>query len=606
LCVASGIVLGLLVVPASAVATCGSTNGTSICVSVPDGQLSGDVPVTVTVNGSTSDIMEMIFQWGPSSTSTTQLLTDYEAPFGFTWRTDRYLDATQFLNVRVKRFNGSVGAPVSLQLTLENGNDTTVPQNPSDWMQLFEPRSFSGDPVIAAVGDGGDGTVRSDEVAASILASRAAVLLYLGDLAYERGTPAELDENFGRSAFEPGGGQAWGALTRFTRPTLGNHEVANLAAWRNYWHGRPDWETFVFGGVRYLNLNSECASVGGCGPQSAQYAFVQNVLSTNTHECVVAYWHRPVLSAVEDNTDMRAIWSLLADGGGDLVLNGHTHDMEAYAPLNGSLEAGEADAHMVELVSGAGGHYLTSDVDADPRSRWQATKVAGAVYLTAVGGATGAATDLTWEFRDRSGQIVTGTGGSGTGSVDCGDEPDPAAAIFSDDFSAGNFSRWSGVTNLTIDTTTGGIAAPSARAVANGTRAWAYRTLASTHADLCQAMRVNVASIGTTSVDLIRLRTAADGGVARVYVSPARTLWIRSDAAGLQLSSSRQLPSGWNTLELCATVGSPGTLSLALNGTTIAGPWTVGLGTTPIGRIQIGDTALKSWTANFDDVVVTS
>ena len=327
---ASGILLGLVVLPASAVDICGSSNGISMCVSAPDGQLSGDEPIAVTVNGPVSDIKEMIFQWGPSTSSTAQLLTDYEYPYGFTWRTNQYLDATQFLNVRVKRLDDSVGGPVSLQLTLENGNDTSIPQNPNDWEQLFQPRSFTGDPVIAAVGDGGDGTVRSNEVADSILGSQAALLLYLGDLAYERGTPAELDANFGRSAFEPGGGAGWGKLSRFTRPTLGNHEVVNLAAWRNYWHGRPDWESFVFGGVRFLNLNSECATVGGCGPQSAQYAFVQSVLSTNSQECVVAYWHRPVLSAVEDNAEMQPIWSLLAAGGGDLVLNGHTHDMEAY------------------------------------------------------------------------------------------------------------------------------------------------------------------------------------------------------------------------------------------------------------------------------------
>jgi hypothetical protein len=38
----------------------------------------------------------------------------------------------------------------------------------------------------------------------------------------------------------------------------------------------------------------------------------------------------------------------------------------------------------------------------------------------------------------------------------------------------------------------------------------------------------------------------------------------------------------------------------------ISGPWTANLGTVPIGRIQIGDTTLRTWTANFDDVVVTS
>jgi hypothetical protein len=44
---------------------------------------------------------------------------------------------------------------------------------------------------VAAVGDGGDGSSRSNALATSIGASDASILLYLGDL-YEKGTPAEL------------------------------------------------------------------------------------------------------------------------------------------------------------------------------------------------------------------------------------------------------------------------------------------------------------------------------------------------------------------------------------------------------------------------------
>jgi glycosyl hydrolase family 26 len=186
------------------------------------------------------------------------------------------------------------------------------------------------------------------------------------------------------------------------------------------------------------------------------------------------------------------------------------------------------------------------------------------------------------------------------------DDPAPAPSVlFSDDFSTGNFTRWSGATNLTIDATTGSAAPPSARGQANSARAWAFRALGSTHPNLCQSMRVNLASVGANSVDLLRLRTAADGPIARVYVTSGRTLWLRSDASGQQLTSGRTLPSGWNEIELCARVGTGGSLGLALNGSTIAGPWTANLGATWIGRIQVGDTALKTWTAYFDDVVVT-
>ena len=120
-------------------------------------------------------------------------------------------------------------------------------------------------------------------------------------------------------------------MASWTRPTMGNHEGGNIQAYRNYWHQVPDFDTFILGGVRYLQLDSECTRIpGGCGAGSPQYVFVQQTLASSAQACVVAFWHRPVLSLNDDNQPMRPIWKLLADGGGDLVLNGHAHTMEAY------------------------------------------------------------------------------------------------------------------------------------------------------------------------------------------------------------------------------------------------------------------------------------
>ncbi len=703
---AFALALTVLSVPESSLAAqnCGTSNGFNICLNAPDGVLSGDVAISVTVSGSASGIAEMRFSWGTSTSSSARLLSDFEAPWNFTWRTDRYLDGTRYLNVRVERFDGSVGAPVWLQLTLENGNDAAVPSNPNDWRSLWQPRSFSGDPVIAAAGDGGDGTARSDAVAQQVSNSNAEILLYLGDL-YERGTPAEFDHNFGRAAFDdPGGGWGWGRLAAFTRPTLGNHENANRATWRDYWHGRPDYESFVHGGVRFFNLNSECTAVGGCGVGSPQYNFVQNTLASNTHSCVVAYWHRAVLGAVDpDNTTMRPIWQLLADNGGDLVLSGHIHTMEYYVPLDGDLQAGQPDSHMVEIVAGAGGHGLVSKADTDPRTDWQATKVAGVAYITAFGGDTGEATRLDWVFRDINGSpVMNGLGEVGEGSVDCGGggtpdttppsvptnvagqstapgsidvtwsaaaddlsssityrvyrdgDPTPVGqvtststttaswtdtglaggsshtyevdavdeagnasersvpsppitvmagdpVVFSDDFSSG-FANWSNVTNLTLDGSQGGAAAPSARAAVSGARAYATHDLSATYSTLCVREAINISSLGASSVALLKLRTAADQSVGRVFVESNRALKVRADVSGQIFPSGVALPTGWSTIELCATIGSSGTLTLLLNGSQL-GAWTSDLGASQIGRIQILDDAAKTFTANVDDVV---
>lgn len=186
------------------------------------------------------------------------------------------------------------------------------------------------------------------------------------------------------------------------------------------------------------------------------------------------------------------------------------------------------------------------------------------------------------------------------------DPSDPitvASAIFADDFSSGSFGSWTGVTNLTIDAANGSPSAPSARGAPTSQPAWAFRTLGGTYASVCVSTRVNMTA-QSSGVDLFRLRTATDGPIVRAFVNSSGVLSIRSDLAGTSLSSGVSLGAGWRTVELCGTVGTNTSWVLFRDGLQIAGPWTVSTGTTPVGRIQIGDNAPKTWTASFDDIVV--
>jgi hypothetical protein len=49
-------------------------------------------------------------------------------------------------------------------------------------------------------------------------------------------------------------------------------------------------------------------------------------------------------------------------------------------------------------------------------------------------------------------------------------------------------------------------------------------------------------------------------------------------------------------------VGTAGAWDLLRDGVVIVNDWVANTGTTPIGRIQFGDTAAKTFTVNFDDV----
>jgi hypothetical protein len=134
---------------------------------------------------------------------------------------------------------------------------------------------------------------------------------------------------------------------------------------------------------------------------------------------VVAAWHRPVLSPGPVARYMQPLWQLIAAHGGDLVLNGHQHHMQAYRPLDGTMRAGRPGSHMLELVAGSGGHIPHRDVSTDPRSRWQAMGVPGVLFLTPQGNNGGRATRLSYAFRDLHDRVVRTRAGSGAGSVTC-------------------------------------------------------------------------------------------------------------------------------------------------------------------------------------------
>lgn len=176
--------------------------------------------------------------------------------------------------------------------------------------------------------------------------------------------------------------------------------------------------------------------------------------------------------------------------------------------------------------------------------------------------------------------------------------------IFADSFDGGDFSAWSSVTRLTIDLGNGATSPPSAMGSVTSQSAFAYTNLPATYSNLCVSEVVNVTTQDANSVVLMRLRTSTGAGISKVFVGSTGVLFVRSDVSTSQRSSLTTLPSGWNTIELCGTVGSSGTWDLYLNGSQIVSAWTADTGTTPVGRVQIGDDSAKTWTINFDDVVV--
>jgi hypothetical protein len=388
---------------------CGSSGSHTLCITLPSSTLTGEQTITVTNSPNNGKV---IFNWIPSGQKKILLQTSFVSNpvrpqnYTFLWPTQKYLDASGVLRAQ---FGSTSAEAVDVPVTLANGNTTDFQHTPNDW-QTYLPGSWTGssDPVVAAAGDGASNEKTSNGIAASIASADPALFLYLGDV-YEEGTFTEFRNHYGISSMDvPGGGTLWGSFADITQPTFGNHEVHNRPAFIDYWHNRPMFTSFTFGGVLFLDLWSGQTTfqVG-----SEQYQFVQAQLAS-APPCVVAFWHQPALGGSTVQSKILPMWTLLANGGADLSLHGDKHYLAEYQPMDGNLQTG-AGAHMVEIISGAGGHSL-SNTKLDPRLAWPTTalKKGGAVYLTLVGAANGGqAQALSWQFRDSSGTVLR-TGGT--------------------------------------------------------------------------------------------------------------------------------------------------------------------------------------------------
>jgi hypothetical protein len=193
---------------------------------------------------------------------------------------------------------------------------------------------------------------------------------------------------------------------------------------------------------------------------------------------------------------------------------------------------------------------------------------------------------------------------AGNPSMKVGSDPVTVmAATFADDFSAG-LSAWTSVTRITSDVGIGSAQPPSARGNPTAQSAFAYVNLSSPLTTACVSTQVNITTRNGASLDLIRMRTATGGAIAKAYADAQGRLIVRNESSSTQINSLVVAPAGWNRLELCGTVGSGGAWDLYLNGTRIVNGWISSTGPDPVGRIQIGDTAAKTWTANWDDIIV--
>jgi 3',5'-cyclic AMP phosphodiesterase CpdA len=153
-------------------------------------------------------------------------------------------------------------------------------------------------------------------------------------------------------------------------------------------------------------LNSNCSKVGGCGLGSPQEQWLKADLAASSAKCTLAYWHHPRWSDGEhgNQDQVAAFWTDLYNAGADLVLSGHDHDYERFAPMDANGNA-DPTKGMREFVVGTGGkNYYPLDTTFAPTSEAHMADVFGVLKLTLH------ATSYDWQFIPEAGKSFTDSG----------------------------------------------------------------------------------------------------------------------------------------------------------------------------------------------------
>jgi hypothetical protein len=289
------------------------------------------------------------------------------------------------------------------------GGDRTTPTSPAPPSTgVVPPGPASPPPVIipsisqvfVGAGDIGWCGVPAPEQTAKLLDTIGGTVFAAGDNAYFSGTAQEY-----RDCYEPN----WGRHKSRTRPVPGNHEYesAGAAPYYDYFGlaagpAGLGYYSFALGDDWHaIALNSNISVSSG----SAQAEWLRADLAANRTRCTVAYWHFPLFTSGPngDQNQMRDIWRILYDADVDVIVNGHDHLYERFAPQdpNGFPDPARG---MREFIVGTGGAPLYNFVKVRANSERQIS-AHGVLKLTLQGGS------YQWDFIP-----VSGAGDAGTGT----------------------------------------------------------------------------------------------------------------------------------------------------------------------------------------------
>jgi hypothetical protein len=237
------------------------------------------------------------------------------------------------------------------------------------------------------------------EATARLLDTIGGTVFALGDNVYYSGTAEEYRDCYDRT---------WGRHKNRTRPVPGNHEYVTPGAsgYFDYFginagpHGLG-YYSFDLGAWHIVALNSNIPVSAG----STQGAWLRADLAANRSRCTLAYWHHPRFSSGQhgNQEQMHDFWRILHEASAEIILSGHDHVYERFAPQDADGFPDPARG-VRQFVAGTGGArpYAFASLRANSEVRMS---MLGVLKLTL------SAHGYDWEFIS-----VAGPGDSGTAS----------------------------------------------------------------------------------------------------------------------------------------------------------------------------------------------
>lgn len=380
--------------PAEAV---GDTIATLVCYANPGGEAT-DVWATYKPSASAWGSVDVV----ATSRTTINGTTGQEVRFGIGGLTP----GTSY-DYRCKADNASSTTVVDTATVtfVTSGTGPTSPPPTSSTSTTSSPPPPPADLTVAGAGDlcGQTDIANCTGTSDRVLAINPDAVFTVGDNAYPDGTLADYN-----SSYDP----TWGRFKAKTYPAIGNHEIktGTDAGYCSYFgtkaacpsHNRVN----DLGKWRLIALDSNGT------PTTADVTFLTDALTAadTAGDNTIVYFHHPRWSSPcgschGNQTKVDAYWKAAVNNGADIVLNGHDHHYERFAPMNAT--GGSAAGGLREFVVGTGGGGLDPNSTTPlATSQFRASQF-GVIKLTLTD------TDYSWQFVTSGGSVLD----SGTTAV---------------------------------------------------------------------------------------------------------------------------------------------------------------------------------------------